>query len=132
MADVQWCEDPTNSDRSTPRGRLRQDVIPILRELWSSADRHAANASSLLHSAVDAFDSIIPHGTSWSRDTLQKLPLSIIAATIHNSIGNHATYETIQSIAKAIVDDNTEPRTFVCKNGYVANVTTHKVEILHT
>ena len=44
-AKVSWCEDPTNRDCSTPRGRLRADVIPILRELWPKADRHAANAS---------------------------------------------------------------------------------------
>lgn len=132
LADIQWCEDPTNSDTSTPRGRLREDVIPVLRELWSSADRHAANASSMLHATVDAFDSLIPEGTCWSRETIREFPTSIISAALHNAIGHHATYETIQSITFAIQDECTEPRTFECKNGCVAHVTAHNVEVIYT
>ncbi len=132
LADIQWCEDPTNSDPSTPRGRLRQDVIPVLRELWSSADRHAANASSMLHATVDAFDSLIPQGTCWSRETIREFPTSIIAAALHNAIGHHANYETIQLITHAIQDECTEPRKFECKNGCVVHVTAHNVEVLYT
>ena len=131
-AEVEFCEDPTNKDCSTPRGRLRCDVIPILRELWPAADRHAANASSILHPAIDAFDESIDEGTSWSRESLSQSPAAVIAATIHHAVGNHATYETIQSVAGAIADNNTEPRTFVCSDGCVVNVTAHLVEVIYT
>ena len=132
IASVGWCEDPTNTDQSTPRGRLRQEVIPVLRELWTSADRHAANGSTLLHAAIDVFESAIPTGTSWSRETLQQFPTSIVAAAMHNAIGNQATYETIESITRAIADDNTKPRSFVCSNGCTTNVTAHRVEVVYT
>lgn len=131
-AKVEWCEDPTNRDCSTPRGRLRSDVIPVLRELWPKADRHAANASSILHPAIDAFDESIEDGVSWSRETLCQLPTPVIAATIHHAVGNRSTYETIQSIANAIADDNTDPRTFVCSDGCVVIVTAHLVEVVYT
>jgi tRNA(Ile)-lysidine synthetase-like protein len=131
-ADVQWCEDPTNSDCSSPRGRLRKDVIPVLRELWSAADRHAANASSMLHAATDVFESAVPSGSSWSRESLCQLPIPIIAAAMHQAVGEHATYETIRSIASAVVDSNTNPRTFVCSDGCVAMVTAHQVEVVYT
>ncbi len=132
ISDVSWCEDPTNSDSATPRGRLRKDVIPILRELWPASDRHAANASSMLQAAADSFQSSVPNGNSWNRKTLSVLPIPVIAAAMHNAVGNHATYETVQSIAVAIADDSTEPRTFVCSDGCVARVTAHQVEVLYT
>lgn len=131
-AEVECCEDPTNKDCSTPRGRLRADVIPILRELWPAADRHAANAASILHPAIDALDATILKGTSWSRESLSQLQSPIIATTLHHAIGCDATYETIQSIAVAICDTNTDPRSFVCSNGCVVNVTAHLVEVLYT
>jgi tRNA(Ile)-lysidine synthetase-like protein len=132
MAQVEWCEDPTNSDCSTPRGRLRHDVIPILRELWPAADRHAANAASLLHPAIDAFDDSILSGSSWSRESLNQLTPPAIAATVHHAVGTHATFETVQSIVNAIVDGDTDPRTFVCSDGCVVNVTAHHVEVVYT
>ena len=130
ISDVPWCEDPTNSDKTTPRGRLRKDVIP--RELWPAADRHAANASSMLQAAADSFQLDVPNGNSWKRETLSVLPIPVIAAAVHNAVGNHATYETVQSIAVAIADNSTEPRTFVCSDGCVTKVTAHRVEVLYT
>ncbi len=131
-ADVEWCEDPTNQDSSTPRGRLRQDVIPVLREIWPAADRHASTASSLLQPIVEAFDSLIEDGTKWERKSLQEEPHTIIAATMHRALGHHASYETILSITKAILDSSTEPRTFECRDGYTVAVTAHRVEIIYT
>jgi tRNA(Ile)-lysidine synthetase-like protein len=131
-AHVNWCEDPTNSDSSTPRGRLRKDVVPVLRELWPSADRHASNASSMLHAAVETFQSNVPLGTSWERNSLSSLPLPVIAAALHSAVGDHATYETVQSISLAIADQSTEPRTFVCSDGCIATVTAHRVEVHYT
>ena len=132
MADIQWCNDPTNDDPSTPRGRLRNDVIPVLRDLWPAADRHAANASTILQAASDAFESFIPDGTQWSRKSLSQHPLPIIAAAVHGAMGEHATFDTVQSIASAVADDVTDPREFYCGQGCIAPVTAHHVEIVYT
>lgn len=132
MADVQWCHDPTNDDLSSPRGRLRTDVIPVLRHLWPAADKHAANASKILQAATDAFESFVPDGTSWSRKTLSQHPVPIIAAAVHGAVGEHATFDTVQSIASAVADDVTDPREFACGQGCVATVTAHHVEIVYT
>ena len=132
LADVVWCNDPTNDDPTTPRGRLRRDVIPVLRHLWPAADRHAANASTILQAATDAFDSFIPNGTQWSRKSLSQHSLPIIAAAVHGAVGEHATFDTVQSIASAVADDVTDPREFSCGHGCVATVTAHHVEIVYT
>ena len=128
-AGVTWCNDPTNSDAATPRGRLRKDVLPILRELWPAADRHAANASILLNTSADVLETQIPEGTQWKRETLAALPIPIIAAAVHRAIGDRAKFETVQLIAKAVVDNNTDPRTFPCESGCIARVTAHDVSI---
>lgn len=53
--DLTWCEDPTNSDISLDRNRLRHRAIPALRARWPAADRalassaaHAGEADTLL------------------------------------------------------------------------------------
>ena len=87
---------------------------------------------SILHPAIDAFDASIRDGTSWSRESLCQLQKPVIAATLHQAVGNLATYEIIQSIANAIADKNTEPRSFVCSEGCIVNVTAHFVEVTYT
>lgn len=42
---VTWCEDPTNSDISLDRNRLRHRVLPAMRERWPEADRALANSA---------------------------------------------------------------------------------------
>jgi tRNA(Ile)-lysidine synthetase-like protein len=132
LANIQWCEDQTNLDPSTPRGRLRRDVIPVLCELWSSANRHAANASTLLHSATDVFLQNVPEGNEWDRKRLAKLPLAVIDATLQQAIGEIATFETIQSISKSVVDKNTHARTFQLKNGCETVITSKTVTVIHS
>ena len=132
MANIQWCNDPTNNDPTSPRGRLRKDVIPVLRSLWSAADKHAANASTILHAATELFESLVPNGTQWSRAKLSQFPTPIIAAAVHGAVGEHATFNTVQSIASAVADDVTDPREFTCGQGCVATVTAHHVKISYT
>ena len=130
-ANIDWCNDPTNQDISTPRGRLRKDVIPVLQALWPASQRHASNASSMLQSAADSFDSLVPEGTQWSK-SLATFPVPVIAAAVHGATGEFATFETVQQIANAVVDSNTEPRTFPCGDGCVAKVTANEVSIVHS
>ena len=129
---VQWCEDPTNQDCSTPRGKLRTEILPLLRDLYPAADRHAANAAQLLQESILATAIEIPNGTSWERKSLSQHPHAMIAEAMHQVLGTHATFETVQSIATAVKDDNTNPRTFTCSQGSVAVVTAHRVEVIYS
>ena len=129
---VPWCEDPTNRDTSTPRGRLRKDVIPILRKIWPAADRHAANAAVLLQAVIDPYEKQIPNGTTWQRKELSLFPHDVIAQVVHRAVGATATFETVQSIATAVQDDVTDPRSFTCADGCVATITAHQVDFLYT
>ncbi|MGY8752447.1 MAG: tRNA lysidine(34) synthetase TilS [Phycisphaerales bacterium] len=132
LANTQWCQDPTNNDVSTPRGRLRKDVIPVLRELWNASDRHAANASTLLHAAADVFHASVLDGCIWNRDVLAELPFPIINATLQQAIGERATFETIHSISEAVIDSNTNARTFQLKDGWETRITSKKVSVVHS
>jgi tRNA(Ile)-lysidine synthase TilS/MesJ len=131
LASVQWCEDPTNRNLQTPRGRLRKDVIPVLRELWSSSDKHAAQASRILHAAADAYEALAPSGNTWKRKDLAELPTPIIAESIHLALGVAAKHETVHAIAVAIQDANVQPRVFECSNGFSVHISVHTVEVCH-
>ncbi len=133
LANVQWCEDPTNLDPSTPRGRLRKDVIPVLRELWTSADMHAANASTMLHAAADAFDDMVPESEEgWDRHFLAEHQPSVIDAALQRVIGNYASFTKIQTITSAIEDECTHPRTFQLRGGCSVIVTANEILIHHS
>jgi len=135
IAEVQWCNDPTNTDKATPRGRLRLDVLPALRELWPAADRHAANASVMLQAAADAIDAQANVDTecdAWERGTLSVVSPEIVAAVVHKAVGNRASFETLRSIAAAITDSSTEPREFDCGSNCVVKVTAHEVRVVQT
>ena len=131
LASVSWCKDPTNEDVNTPRGRLRRDVIPVLRELWSSADKHAANASLILQAAADVFEAVAPVGNVWKREELAEFPTPIIAESIHLAVGNRAKNETVNAIAHAVADGITDPRIFECSDACNVYVTAHTVEVCY-
>ncbi len=132
LAKVTWCKDPTNENSATPRGRLRNDVIPIIRDLWPAADKHASNASTILHAAADSFESSVPSGTQWNRTELAELPSPIINATIQQAVGDCGTFEVIQSITTAVEDKSTEPRTFQLNNACQVVVSAHHVSVIHS
>ncbi|WP_235041265.1 tRNA lysidine(34) synthetase TilS [Vreelandella profundi] len=46
-----WCEDPTNSDISFDRNRLRHRVLPELHERWPGAARALANSAAHAYEA---------------------------------------------------------------------------------
>ena len=130
ISGVSWCNDPTNSDPNTPRGKLRLEVLPKLRELWPAADRHAANASVMLQAAANALDAkamLYEKDTSWNRKTLAVVPQEIVATLMHKAVGNKTSFETVQSIAAAITDSSTEPREFDCGAGCIVRVTANEV-----
>ena len=135
ISGVVWCNDPTNNDPNTPRGKLRLAVLPTLRELWPAADRHSANASIMLHAAADTLDEQARFDTdnnAWKRETLSSLSKEIVAAVVHKAAGSQTSFETVRTIAEAITDDSTEPREFDCGSNCVIFVTAHQVRVVQS
>lgn len=135
LSEVEWCNDPTNDDQKTPRGKLRREVLPALRELWPAADRHAANASIMLRGAADAIDTQINiecDSNTWQREIFSGVSKEIVATIIHNAVGSNTPFETVWTIAAAITDSSTEPRTFDCGSNCVVHVTAHDVRVIQS
>ena len=135
ISGIAWCNDPTNKDPNTPRGRLRRDVLPVLRELWPAADRHAANAALMLQGAADALDAqarLHEDSNQWDRKTLAVVPQEIVATVMHKAVGSQTPFETVRTIAAAITDASTEPRAFHCGSSCVVHVTANEVRVVQS
>jgi len=135
ISGIVWCNDPTNKDPNTPRGRLRRDVLPVLRELWPAADRHAANAALMLRAAADALDAqarLHEDSNQWDRKTLAVVPQEIVATVMHKAVGSQTPFETVRTIAAAITDASTEPRAFHCGSSCVVHVTANEVRVVQS
>jgi len=135
LSEVEWCNDPTNDDQKTPRGKLRREVLPALRELWPAADRHAVNASIMLQAAADALDTQVNFecdSNCWQREIFSGVSKEIVATLIHKAIGNKTSFETVWTIAAAITDSSTEPRTFNCGSNCLVHITAHDVRVVQS
>ena len=54
--DQPWREDPTNTDRTRTRARLRHEVLPVLRDLRPSVARKAVELTDHIRDAVERLD----------------------------------------------------------------------------
>jgi len=59
--DLEWLEDPANSDARYDRVWLRQQVLPRLRERWSRVDATLARASAAAGDAAATVDAMAAH-----------------------------------------------------------------------
>jgi tRNA(Ile)-lysidine synthetase-like protein len=90
-AGVTWRTDPSNHDRDRARARLRQDVIPVLEELWPDAARRATGAANAVDAARTALETLIderfgpPQRRAWKRRHLADLPAAVVAAGLRRA-----------------------------------------------
>ncbi|MCP3905900.1 MAG: tRNA lysidine(34) synthetase TilS [Planctomycetes bacterium] len=90
-AGVTWRDDPGNRDRDRVRARLRQDVIPVLEELWPDAPRRATGAADAVDTARAALTAVLderfgpPDRRAWARADLAGLPVSVVAAGLRRA-----------------------------------------------
>ncbi len=59
---LEWVEDETNYDRRIPRNRVRQDILPVLEELYPGAKKHIAQLALLLQGIWDELPSVSEQG----------------------------------------------------------------------
>jgi tRNA(Ile)-lysidine synthase len=59
---LEWREDPSNSDLRFARARVREQVLPALRELNPAAERNIAETAAQLREEAEALDALTPAG----------------------------------------------------------------------
>lgn len=124
-AGITWREDASNVDLTRSRARLRNDVLPVLQQLWPGAAQRATYTADLLNTASDLVTAEIhkafgePSQRTWDRDALRKLPLPLLAAGIRQrtidltgSASDELGQRHLLPIAHAIIDDTRRPRMF--------------------
>lgn len=139
-AGVQWREDPSNEDVSFARARLRQDVLPVLEELWPGCAARAQATSELLAAAADALEERLngifgsASQTSWSRSALAAHSTSLIAAGMYRAAtfavaesGNDLLQRQLLAAADAVRDDVRAPRVFAIGRSHALRVTAREV-----
>ena len=90
-ADVTWREDPTNTDPSTARGRLRRDVVGVLESLWPDAATRATGTADIVAAARELLNTQLqcafgePSVRQWDRDVLRELSPVVIAAGLRRA-----------------------------------------------
>jgi tRNA(Ile)-lysidine synthase len=128
---AQWpfIQDLTNADTTRTRAKLRQQVLPLLRQLRPDAARQAACVASSLASASIVIDDAVgnvlrtasssPAGLTFNRNDLRALRPAIVAAlvtTLHGRVcekhlGSQPRRSEIHAAVDSIRGDAPAPRT---------------------
>ena len=144
-AGVRWREDPTNRSASTARGRLRQDVIPVLRSIWPRCAEHSTIAAGQITWAHDVIerelDSVFgpARRRSWPRADLRPLPADLIVAGLRRALSTMDDLPAAQrtpritrslaSAARMIASADSRRKQFTLGGSCCLLVTAHEVSI---
>ena len=142
MAELSWCEDPTNSDPTQVRARLRRDVLPVLEELWPDAASRATSAADAMAIARHALNAQLQktfgddNSLSWNRSDIALLPLPIIAAGLrraaiagHPNIADSLGQSLLNQAAEAICSDDRSPKEYHWPGGVILMVTSKQIQM---
>ena len=124
-AGISWREDPTNTDPSTARGRLRRDVVGVLESLWPDAATRATGTADVIAAARESFEALLhrafgaPVVRQWDRDALRALSPVVIAAGLRRAaveadpaVADDLGQSVLGTVAEAIADADRRPRRF--------------------
>ncbi len=141
-AEVTWCDDPTNADPTTARGRLRRDVLGVFETLWPDAAARASGTADVVAAARAALEQELtrvfgdPSIRRWDRDALRPLPGAVIAAGLRRAavnaspeIADDLGQKVLGAAADAIADTQRRPRSFDWPGGLRAVVTSREVRL---
>lgn len=114
-AGVPWREDPSNAERSRPRGRLRHEVLPVLESMRAGAAVKASRAARRVRGSAAALRArarrLVSGDGPWSRASLRRAPREALAMAIRSRCprGSEATVERAVAAIRAT---QSGPRTF--------------------
>ena len=144
-ADVTWREDPTNTDPSTARGRLRRDVVGVFETLWPDAATRATGTADVVAAARESFNTQLqcvfgePSVRQWDRDVLRDLSPVVIAAGLRRAaveadpaVADDLGQSVLGAAAEAIADTDRKPRRFDWPRGLRVVVTAGEVRLENT
>lgn len=112
---VPWCEDPTNLDRSRPRGRLRHEVLPLLEAMRPGAAERASRAARRVRGAAKVLGSravrLLQGVGPWRRDALRRAPREALALALRLRL-DASSEAAVERMVEAIRSERVEPRRF--------------------
>ena len=135
--EVSFRTDPSNSDPSSPRTRLRHEVLPVLEQLWPGAASRASMAAEGLRVGERLFQQHVVRlfgsagARSWSRHVLAHSEIPVIIAGLLRSLRTTAQADPsrtrLRDVAVAIRSDDRTPRQFPLGSGRTCIVTASRV-----
>jgi len=112
-AKVPWREDPSNQDRSRPRGRLRHEVLPVLEAMRPGAAMRASRTARRLQGAAKALAAqakkILQGDGPWARASLRRAPREALALALRK-LEKHAAEVGIERAVEAIRSADVKPK----------------------
>ncbi len=124
-AGISWRVDPSNTDPSTVRGRLRRDVVDVLESLWPDAATRATGTADIVAAARELLEAQLhrvfgaPAVRQWDRDALRALSPVVIAAGLRRAaveadpaVTDELGQSVLGVVAEAIADAVRRPRRF--------------------
>lgn len=141
-----WCEDPTNTDVSRWRARLRRDVLPVLRDMRpaaavkaaESADRFREARRMIRRAVASAREKHVhrtgPRTSQLRRDDARRLSREMLAELIRTesrrlgACADALASRTVQRITTAARDPRGDFRRFQLPGGVTIEVTADLVK----
>ncbi len=134
--DLPYCDDPSNTNVETLRGRLRRDVMSVLESMRPGVARRAAAMAPVQRAASGAFMAMLPVAvdSAWDRSRLAQLPHAIRLAALHNEASKLVAVDglstsTVSEAAEAIADARQHNRVFQVGGGLQVVVDAASVQL---
>lgn len=112
---IPWCEDPSNLDRTRPRGILRHEVLPLLESMRPGAAVRASRSARRVRGAARALRTrarVLLRGIGpWDREALRRAPNEALALALRLRF-DAASEASIERMVEAIRDAEVRPRRF--------------------
>ncbi|MCH2136918.1 MAG: tRNA lysidine(34) synthetase TilS [Phycisphaerales bacterium] len=122
--EIAYCQDPTNTDPTTARGRLRRDVLPVLEAMRPAIATRVAAIAPTVGAAATALSALLPRPSDgiWNRTQLARLPHAVTLAALHAAAcelceADSLSSPAISELADAVGDARMHQRVFEVGGG---------------
>ncbi|MBG85123.1 MAG: tRNA lysidine(34) synthetase TilS [Phycisphaerae bacterium] len=141
-ADVDWCDDPGNVDVGTQRGRLRQEILPVLESMWPGVAGRVASMAEAQSVAATALEGLVssvfgpPEQMCWDRKQISGLPMAVMMTGLRRAIlatgrigSDTVSRQSLVAASEGIGDHRSHLRTYEIGGGLVILVDARQVRI---